>query len=116
MIKSKERRKEQRVAYDNPIWFAEDFHKKLSVGRIVDLCSAGTAFTCRARKKNPTIGQKLISRFSITHFNINGLPNTTSFTRIARICRIDNIDKSSRRVALKFTEPLPFKPCELTVG
>ncbi len=35
-----------------------------------------------------------------------------SFTRIGRVCRVEEVDRFVRRVAIQFAEPLPFKPGE----
>jgi hypothetical protein len=37
-----------------------------------------------------------------------------SFTRIGRVCRVDEINANVRRIAVQFAEPLPFKPGEQT--
>jgi hypothetical protein len=33
-----------------------------------------------------------------------------SFTRHSHICRVDDINVYTKRVAIQFAEPLPFKP------
>jgi hypothetical protein len=35
-----------------------------------------------------------------------------NFTRSGHICRIDNINRFLRRIAVQFAEALPFKPGE----
>jgi hypothetical protein len=35
-----------------------------------------------------------------------------SFVRTGHICRVDEVNRFVRRVAIQFAEPLPFKPGE----
>jgi hypothetical protein len=35
-----------------------------------------------------------------------------NFTRSARICHVNDVNSFSRRIAIQFAEPLPFKPGE----
>ncbi len=45
-----ERRREARLQYSWPVWFAEDFDDILTQGQMVDVSSGGAAFTCYADK------------------------------------------------------------------
>jgi len=112
MEKPKERRKERRLHYRWLIWIAEDFNKALCQGHMVDVCSRGTSFTCAADKNIPLEGQRITSRFSVPYFGSGKSCTMASFTRIGRVCRVEEVDRFVRRVAIQFSEPLPFKPGE----
>ena len=112
MDKNNERRREQRLRYHWPIWFAEDFNDTLSQGQMVDISSAGAAFTCHADEDCPYPGQHLTARFSVPRFGDGEDFDMVSFTCPGHICRVDNVNSLLRRVAIQFAEPLPFKPGE----
>jgi len=112
MKKNNERRKERRLSYRWPVWFAEDFDDRLSQGQMVDVSSAGAAFTCHADESSLYPGQDITARFSIPCYGPDESFDMANFIRSGRICRIDNVDDFLRRVAIQFAEPLPFKPGE----
>jgi len=112
MSENSERRKEQRLRYHWPVWFAEDFNDALSQGQMVDISSTGAAFSCHADGTCPYPGQQLTARFSVPRFAPEDSFDMASFTRSAYTCRVDDINNFLRRVAVQFTEPLPFKPGE----
>ena len=107
-----ERRKEQRLRYHWPVWFAEDFNETLSQGQMVDVSSTGAAFTCHVDENCPYPGQKITTRFSVPRFGSDDSFDMASFTCIGRICRVDNVNRFLRRIAVQFAEPLLFKPGE----
>ena len=106
-----ERRREQRLRYQWPVWFAEDFNSTLTQGQMVDVSSGGAAFMCYA-DSSPYQGQEVTARFSVPRLNEDDSFDMASYTRIGRICRVENVDGLSRRVAIQFAEPLFFKPGE----
>lgn len=112
MDKGMERRQEQRLRYHWPVWFAEDFNETLSQGQMVDISSGGAAFTCHADRTCPYPGQELTARFSIPRFGEDESFDMASFTRPGRVCRVDEVNSFLRRVAIQFSEPLPFHPGE----
>jgi hypothetical protein len=112
MDKGKERRTEQRLHYHWPIWFAEDFNKALSQGQMVDISSRGAAFTCHADENCPYLGQHVTARFSVPRFGPGDCFDMANFTRIARICKVNSVNRFLRRIVIQFAEPLPFKPGE----
>ena len=114
MNTNNERRKERRLRYHWPIWFAEDFNETLIQGQMVDVSSEGAAFTCYADEDCPSPGQNVTARFSVPRFGPNESFDMASFTRLGRICRVDNVNKFLRRIAVQFAEPLSFKPGEQT--
>lgn len=128
MKKTKERRIEQRLRYELPVWFAlleipetgtmtekerfltgfaEDFNVALSQGVMVDISSRGMAFICNADGNCPYPGQQLTTRFSIPRFGTN-CSDIQNLTRTGRVCWIDNLSSSQCRVAIQFDEPPPF--------
>ncbi len=108
----KEQRSERRLRYDWPIRFAKGFEQALSQGNMVDICSGGGAFTCRAGRHCPNIGQQITALFSVPRFSRRGSYDMANYARVGRICRVENVDKSVRRIAIQFVEPLFFKPGE----
>jgi len=107
-----ERRREQRLRYHWPVWFAEDFNETLTQGQLVDVSSGGAAFTCHSHEVSYYPGQELTARFSVPRFGNDDSFDMTNFTRIGRICRIDDVNGFVRRIAIQFAEPLTFKPGE----
>ncbi|MHC4365099.1 MAG: PilZ domain-containing protein [Planctomycetota bacterium] len=112
MDKNSERRRELRLRYHWPVWFAEDFDETLSQGQMVDVSSTGAAFTCYADDRCPYPGQHVTARFSVPCFASDESFDMANFVRPGRICRVDDISSFLRRVAIQFAEPLPFKPGE----
>lgn len=107
-----ERRTEKRLRYYWPIWFSENFDDALSQGQMVDLCSKGAAFTCYADDSCPHPGQHITARFSIPRYGFDGSFDMENFTRSGHICRVQNVNNILRRIAVQFSETLPFKPGE----
>ena len=112
MEETDERRKEQRLCYHWPVWFAEDLNETLSQGQMVDVSSAGAAFTCHADESCPYLGQEVTARFSVPRFGPDDCFDMANFTRLGHICRVDDVNRFLRRVAVQFADPLPFKPGE----
>ncbi len=105
------RRREKRLRYNWPIWFAEDFNGQLNQGQMIDISSTGAAFTCYA-DKCPNHGQDITARFSIPNYNDQQSFDVDSFIRSGYVCRIEEVGPFVRRVAVKFAEPLPIQPGE----
>jgi hypothetical protein len=107
-----ERRREQRLRYHWPIWFAEDFNGILSQGQMVDVSSGGVAFTCYADKGCPPPGRHITARFSVPLYHPDESFDVNDFIRAGSVCRVDHLYNGLRRVAIRFFDPLPFKPGE----
>ena len=107
-----EKRKERRLNYQWPVWFAEDFDRELAQGQMVDVSSEGAAFTCYTDHNCPYHGQNITARFSVPKFETDDSFGLTSFIRQARVCRIDNVNEHLRKIAIQFADPLPFRPGE----
>jgi len=114
MAEFDERRREQRLRYHWPVWFAEDFGGELTQGQMVDVSSGGAAFTCYADHGCPYPGQEITARFSIPRFEEGEAFDMASYMRSGRVCRVDELNPFLRRVAVQFAEALPFKPGEQT--
>lgn len=112
MEENTERRRENRLRYHWPVWFAEDFNDMLSQGQMIDISSGGAAFTCRADGSCPYPGQHVMTRFSVPRFGFDNSFDMASFTRHGRVCRVEEVNGFVRRVAIQFAEPLPFRPGE----
>jgi hypothetical protein len=115
MTTTSERRTEQRLCYHWPIWFAQDVTGDLSQGQMVDVSSRGAAFTCYADDRCPWPGQHLTARFSIPQYGQDDSFDMVDFIRGGHVCRVDGVNRALRRVAIQFSEPLPFHPGEQSV-
>lgn len=109
-----ERRIERRLCYNWPVWFAENIEGELSQGQMVDLSSRGAAFTCYADERCPRPGQYVTARFSIPQYGPDNSFDMVDFIRAGHVCRVDGVNSALRRIAVQFTEPLPFRPGEQT--
>jgi len=112
MDEHNDRRREQRLRYYWPIWFAEDVNRSLSQGQMVDVSSQAAAFTCYAHESCPYLGQHITTRFSVPRYGSDNSFDMANFTRSGRVVRVDNVHSSLRRVAVQFAESLPFRPGE----
>jgi len=111
-----ERRKERRLSYDWSVWLVEDFDRALSQGQMIDVSSRGACFSCCADEHCPSAGQQVTARFSVPRFGAEDSYYMANFTRVGRICRVEDINRYLRRVAIEFCEPLTFRPGEQDVG
>jgi hypothetical protein len=116
MSKNNERRKEQRLRYHWPIWFAENFNEVLTQGQMVDISSRAASFTCYNDGSCPYAGQNLTARFSVPCYGPDDSFDMTNFVRTGNICRVDSVNGYLRHVAIQFFDPLPFKPGEQTAN
>jgi len=107
-----ERRGERRLCYNWPIWFAEDFSGELSQGQMADLSSIGAAFTCYADDRCPYPGQHVTARFSIPQYGPDDSFDMVDIIRSGHVCRVEGVSNALRRIAIRFAEPLPFRPGE----
>jgi len=112
MSEMQERRRERRLRYHWPVWFAEDFDGELYQGQMVDISSRGAAFTCYADEGCPFPGQHIKARFSIPRFGSDESFDMRNFVRGGNVCRVDEVNSFLRRVAVQFAEDLPFRPGE----
>ncbi|MCD4831358.1 MAG: hypothetical protein K8R02_06065 [Anaerohalosphaeraceae bacterium] len=106
-----QRRAEQRLSYNWPIWFAEDFNGILSQGQMADLSSRNAAFTCYA-DQCPFEGQHITARFSVPRYDADGSFDLENVIVDGNILRVDNINPFMKKIVLQFNEPLGFRPGE----
>lgn len=114
MDQQNDRRQEKRLGYRWPVWFSEDFAESMSQGLMVDISSAGIAFDCPPDGMRPGENQHLTVRFSIPRFEGDDPTATVSITRVGNVCRIQEDESGTCRVAIQFDTPLPLRPAEVT--
>ncbi|MDT8302738.1 MAG: PilZ domain-containing protein [Sedimentisphaerales bacterium] len=108
-----ERRREQRLYYRRPMWYFQNLNKARHKGRMVDISSNGMAFTCSITSKSSLAARQTIStRLDVPLFCKDGSYDMVRFDREGQICRVEKLNNSTHRVALQFSQPLPFKPAE----
>ena len=106
MQKIKERRREERLHYELPVWFNEEPNEDSVRALMVDISSRGMAFICDTNEGCPAMGQRLNMRFSIPRFG-RDLSDMHQITRTGCVFRIDDLNDDRHRVAIQFDEP-PF--------
>ena len=108
-----ERRREQRLYYRRPMWYFQNLNKARHKGRMVDISSNGMGFTCSVTSKSSLAArQKISTRLDVPLFCKDGSYDMVRFDREGQICRVEKVNNSTHRVALQFSQPLPFKPAE----
>ena len=112
METNSERRRENRLRYSWPVWFAEDFDGTLTQGQMVDVSSGGAAFTCYSHDNCPYPGQEITARFSVPHFAADDSFQMQNYVNRGRVCRVDSENNFLRRIAVQFADTLPFRPGE----
>jgi hypothetical protein len=112
MQDNNERRTEQRLRYQWPIWFAENTNSKQEQGQMVDISSKSAAFTCYADSNYRYPGQHIIARFSVPRCGPDDSFDMENFIRWGKICRVEKINPFMHRIAVCFHDPLSFKPGE----
>jgi hypothetical protein len=116
MEKTDERRAEQRLHYRWPIRFSGGVKGKPLSGQMFDVCSRGMAFLCHPDQSNIHPGQQVTADFGVPHFDSNSSLDAVFFNRTGRVCRIDNLSEQVCRIAVRFAEPLFFKPGEQNIS
>lgn len=110
-VKASDRRREKRLNYHWPVWFAEDFNDVLAQGQMVDISSGGAAFTCYS-DTSPSQGQYITTRFSVPHYEKDESFDLENCIRSGFVCRVEDINPYMKKVALQFAESLDFRPGE----
>jgi hypothetical protein len=111
MTNIEERRREKRLRYHWPIWFADNGGGHLAQGQMVDLSSGGAAFSCYA-ENCPSPGQWITARFSVPEYGSDKSFDLSNHVRSGSVCRVEEINTFLRRVAVRFSDELPFRPGE----
>ena len=108
-----ERRREQRLYYRRPMWYFQTLNKARHKGQMVDISSNGMGFTCSMSDQNLLAAkQKITTRLDVPLFGKDGSYDMIRFDRTGQIRRVEKLNNSTHRIALEFTQPLPFKPAE----
>lgn len=111
---SNEQRLVRRLHFSWPVWFAEDFDGLLQHGQMSDVSIDGMAFICAGGQNIAQPGRIITIRFSVPRFGSDDSFHISNFVRSAHVCRAEGVNNNSTRIAVKFTEPLPFDPVEHT--
>ena len=116
MSATSERRREERLRYQWPVWFADDNDAEIRQGQMADVSSQGAAFTCYTSEGCPSPGQQMTARFSIPRHGEDGSFDMVDVVRSGSVHRVDFVNDMLRRVAICFAEPLPFHPADQAIG
>ena len=81
-------------------------------GRMIDLSSQGAAFFCRSDESCPARDQRIDTHLSVPRFGAGKSFERNNYVRSSRVWRVDELNESVRAIAVRFSEPLPFKPGE----
>jgi hypothetical protein len=112
-ISFNERRREQRLHYRRPMWYFQSLNNARHKGQLIDISSNGLGFTCNMSGQNLlATKQKITTRIDVPLFAKDGSFDMIRFDRIGQIRRVEKLNNSVHRIALEFTQPLPFKPAE----
>ncbi len=112
-IRPNDRRREQRLYYRHPMWYFQNRNKARHKGQMVDISSNGMGFTCSMSEQNLLAAkQKITTRLDVPLFGKDGSYDMIRFDRTGHIRRVEKINNSIHRIALEFTQPLPFNPAE----
>ena len=111
-----ERRTERRLYYRWPVRFINRSGKQFIQGQAIDVTSSGMAFLCRSRAEGLQLGQHITTDFGVPRFNSSDSFDTVFFSRSGRVCRVDSLKNQVRRIAIRFIEPLFFRPGEQDIG
>ncbi|MHC4113342.1 MAG: PilZ domain-containing protein [Planctomycetota bacterium] len=106
MNKTKERRREKRLHYELPVWFAEGSGEPSVQAVMVDISSGGMAFICDADENCPSAGQQLTMRFSVPRYG-RDCSDMHEINRTGCVFRIDDLHENRRRIAVQFDDT-PF--------
>ena len=113
--KTDERRTEQRLRYRWPVRFAGGTKEKPLSGQMFDVSSGGMAFLCHPDQSNIQKGRQITTDFGVPHFDSNSSFDAVFFSRIGRVCRVEKLSEQVCRIAIRFIEPLFFKPGEQNI-
>jgi len=116
MGKVRENRTEKRLRYRWHARFASNPKQKPLSGQMVDVSSKGMALLYHADENCPQPDQFITTNFGVPYFDSDDSFDTVFFNRIGRVCRVDNLSSKVNRIAVKFAEPLFFKPGEQNIS
>ena len=99
-----ERRSEQRIRFNWPVWFGYEENGEFFQGQIVDLNRQGMSFVVDSNRC-PQIGSHIIARFSYPLTQDGGF-QMGRFFQWAKVIRSDTQAGQSPRVALRLNRPI----------
>ncbi len=102
---------EQKLKYNWPIWFAENFNEILTQGQMAELDSTEARFTCYT-EQCPRQGQQLTVRFSVPAYDSDGAFDLENVLTEGNVANVEKLNPFMETITLKFNEPLHFKPGE----
>jgi hypothetical protein len=83
-------------------------NKTTHEGQMLDVSSGGLAFRCDADENCPQEGQELVLQFSIPNPEGEGQDSSMmEFKRTGCVLRVQEVNPTSRNIAVRFDEPLP---------
>ena len=104
MNSENERRSEQRIRFNWPVWFGHEENGEFSQGQIVDLNRQGMSFTVDSNHC-PQVGSHIIARFSYPLTQDGGF-QMGSYFQWAKVIRSDRQAYQSPRIALRLNRPI----------
>jgi hypothetical protein len=116
MEKTDERRAERRLRYRWPVRFVSGAKEKPISGQMFDVCSRGMAFLCHPEQSSIQKGRQITADFGVPHFDSDSSFDAVFFSRNGRVCRVDTLSEQVCRIAIRFAEPLFFKPGEQNIS
>jgi hypothetical protein len=112
MDKFDDRRRLQRLHFNWPVWFAEDFNGLLFQGQMSDVSVGGMSFTYQKDHKQLSPGQQVMIRFSVPRLGPDNDFGMANFTRACYVRDVSSLNCRLNRAAVQFAQPLPFDPNE----
>jgi len=85
-------------------------------GQMFDLSSRAMAMLFYANESCPHADDSITVTFDVPRFDSEGALGATSHSCIGRVTRLDNLNSRVNRIAVEFTEQLPFRPGEQGVS
>ena len=99
-----ERRSEQRIRFNWPVWFGYEENGEFFQGQIVDLNRQGMSFVVNSNRC-PQLGSHIIARFSYP-LTLAGGFQMGNFFQWAKVIRSDRQIGQPPRVALRLNGPI----------
>ncbi|MCK4887207.1 MAG: hypothetical protein KAS96_07440, partial [Planctomycetes bacterium] len=81
-------------------------------GKMINISSMGMIFRCEAEENSLYIDQQITIRFRVPRFGSFEPFNMLLTTHTGHICRVCNMNNLWHQIAIKFDNPLFFRPGE----
>ena len=99
-----DRRSEDRIRFNWPVWFGYEDNGEFFQGQIVDLNRQGLSFTVDS-SHCPRTGSHIVARFSYPLTKGGGF-QMGRFFQWAQVIRVDHLTNQAPRVALRLNRPM----------